>query len=200
MPPGYDRRMAMTNHRQLIDHALANRWNRAILDRLGALAMPDAWLVSGCVFQSVWNGLTGRDPTHGIHDYDVFYFDEDTSYEAEDAIIRQCAAAFADLPIEVQVRNQARVPLWYPQKYGRPYPPIANSTEALTRFLAPCCAVGMQKDGPDIAVAAPLGLDDLFAMVVRPNPLTTGPAEQYAAKAQRWKACWPEITVMPWTD
>lgn len=62
--------------------ALTNPVNRAILDRLSTLTLPDAWLVSGSVFQTVWNALTGRQALHGIKDYDVFYFDPDTSWEA----------------------------------------------------------------------------------------------------------------------
>ncbi|MFT3809399.1 MAG: nucleotidyltransferase family protein [Micropepsaceae bacterium] len=182
----------------LIAHALADPVNGRVLDVLDRLAIPDAWLVSGCVFQAVWNGLTGRAPGYGINDYDVFYFDPDDSYEAEDAVIKRCAAALGDLTAEVQVRNQARVPLWYPQKFGRPYAPVANATEGLERFLAPCCAVGIRRKGGRVEIAAPFGLADVFAMVIRPNELTTGPQDQYESKAARWKSKWPEIRVLPW--
>lgn len=185
---------------RVIEAALANPVNRTVLDGLFEMALPDAWLVSGCIFQPVWNALTGRPPQHGINDYDVFYFDADDSYEAEDAVIRACAERFADVPAEIQVRNQARVHLWYPQKFGRPYPALRDSVEALTRFLSPCCAVGLRRTGQGYQIAAPFGLDDLFAMVMRPNPATTGPPDQYDAKAARWKAAWPELTVIPWPD
>ena len=180
--------------------ALANPVNRVVLERLEAMGLPDCWLASGCVFQPVWSGLTGRDPGHGINDYDVFYFDPDTSWEAEDDVIRRCAAAFADIDAEVQVRNQARVHVWYPEKYGKAYAPLKNSTESLTRFLAACCAVGLRRANGRHEVAAPLGLEDLFAMVMRPNPLTTGPKAQYEAKAARWKPLWPEMAIIPWAD
>jgi hypothetical protein len=185
---------------RLVDAALAVSVNREVLDGLHDMALPDAWLASGCVFQPVWNALTGRPPQHGIADYDVFYFDPDTSYEAEDAVIRVCAERFAHIPAEVQVRNQARVHLWYPQKFGRPYLPLRHATQSLSRFLSPCCAVGLRRAGQAFEVAAPFGLDDLFAMVMRPNPRTTGPRDQYEAKAARWKTAWPELTVLPWTD
>ena len=50
-------------------------------ERLPSLGIPDAWLVSGGLFQSVWNHVTGRPATHGIRDDDVFYFDPDTSLD-----------------------------------------------------------------------------------------------------------------------
>jgi hypothetical protein len=103
--------------------ALRNPFNAAILDELHRLALPDAWLVAGCLVQTVWNVLTGRPIDHGIADYDVFYFDSDTSWEAEDAVIRKLHAQLAHLGAKVEIRNQARVHLWYSGKYGLPYPP-----------------------------------------------------------------------------
>ena len=44
---------------------------------------------------------------------------------------------------------------------------------------------------------APNGYDDVAAMIVRPNPGANFSAVNYEAKAKRWKAMWPEITVLP---
>lgn len=184
----------------LIAHVLADPVNARVLDELERLAVPDAWMVSGCIFQAVWNALTNRPPGYGINDYDVFYFDPDTSYEAEDAVISNCAAALTDIAAEVQVRNQARVHLWYPEKFGKPYPPVTNATEGLDRFLAPCCAVGVRRVNGDFQIAAPFGIDDLFAMAIRPNVGTTGPRDQYEAKSIRWQSKWPEVTILPWSE
>jgi hypothetical protein len=61
---------------------LTNDNNRVILDRWDALALPDGWLVAGCLFQTVWNLQAGRDPAENIKDYDLFYFDGDDLSEA----------------------------------------------------------------------------------------------------------------------
>ena len=74
---------------EFLSLALRNPVNAAIADALLRLALPDAWLVSGCLVQSVWNVLTDRAVDYGIADYDVFYFDPDISWEAEDAVIRK---------------------------------------------------------------------------------------------------------------
>src|SRR5665213_263005 len=55
--------------------ALRNPVNGAIADELLHLALPDAWIVSGCLVQTAWNALTNRAVDYGIADYDVFYFD-----------------------------------------------------------------------------------------------------------------------------
>ena len=93
------------------------------------LCLPD-WLVfSGAVYQPVLNHLTGRPLDNGIKDYDLAYFDaSDLSYEAEDAVIRRVKAAF-DEPLRsmVEVRNQARVHLWFEAKFGEPYAPLSST-------------------------------------------------------------------------
>ena len=55
--------------------------------------------MSGCLVQTVWNVLTGRAVGYGINDYDVFYFDPDTSWDAEDAVIRKLAARLEKLAL-----------------------------------------------------------------------------------------------------
>jgi hypothetical protein len=98
--------------------ALRNPVNEAIADELFRLALPDAWIVSGCLVQTAWNVQTMRALDYGIADYDVFYFDPDTSWQAEDTVIRKLRGRLASLDVKVEVRNQARVHLWYPQKHG----------------------------------------------------------------------------------
>jgi len=102
------------------------------------LALPDWMVFSGAVYQPVWNHLTGRPPDYGVNDYDLAYFDaDDLSYEAEDAVIRRAAAAFEPpLRAMVEVRNQARVHLWFEAHFGESYGALASSAEALTRFTS----------------------------------------------------------------
>lgn len=91
--------------------ALQNPVNAAISDELQRLALPDAWLVAGCLAQTVWNVITGRAIDHGISDYDVFYFDPDTSWDAEDAVIRTLHGRLGHLGATIEIRNQARASL-----------------------------------------------------------------------------------------
>ena len=163
------------------------------------LCLPD-WLVfSGAVYQPVLNHLTGRPIDHGIKDYDLAYFDaSDLSYEAEDAVIRRVKAAF-DEPLRsvVEVRNQARVHLWYPEKFGMPYPPAARATDGINRFLMTCAQIGVRRVGRAYEVYAPNGFDDIERMVVRPNLTSNFRSDRYVEKAARWKSLWPELTILP---
>jgi hypothetical protein len=174
---------------------LRNPFNRAILDRLPELALPDAWLVSGALFQTVWNIISGYAPEHGIKDYDIFYFDPDTTWNAEDAVIRRVAAALENAGAEAEVRNQARVHLWYQEKFGLPYPPLSRSTDGIDRFLCRNSQVGIRVGSVGVEVYAPHGLDDIARMRVRPNTTPNFQLQHYADKAKRWKTLWPALTV-----
>src|ERR1700730_14466291 len=137
------------------------------------LQLPDWFVFSGAVYQPVLNHLTGRQPDYGIKDYDLAYFDaSDLSYESEDAVIRGVKAAFDEPPRPmVEVRNQARVHLWFEAKFGEAYEPLSCTAEALERFTSPTFAVGVRLESDDrLYIEAPFGLADLFALRLPPTP------------------------------
>jgi hypothetical protein len=185
------------NKAEFLEAIRRNPFNRIVLDRLPALALADCWLVSGSLFQTVWNKQTGKRPDVGIKDYDIFYFDPQTSYDAEDDAIRRAGELFADLGIAVEVRNQARVHLWYTEKFGTPYPPLLRATEGIDRFLMHNAQVGIRANADGAEVYAPHGFDDIFNMIVRPNRTPNFHPDRYMEKALRWKENWPGITILP---
>ena len=167
-----------------------------VLQTARDLVLPD-WLVfSGAVYQPVLNHLTGRSPDYGIRDYDLAYFDaSDLSYGAEDRVIRRVRAAF-DEPLRsmVEVRNQARVHLWFEAKFGEAYSPLSCTAEALERFTSATFAIGARLEPDDrLHIEAPFGLSDLFTLRLRPNPRrrTAGFARACDNVLRRW----PELTV-----
>src|SRR5882762_8265753 len=176
--------------------ALRNPVNEAIADELFRSALPDAWIVSGCLVQTAWNVQTMRALDYGIADYDVFYFDPDTSWQAEDAVIRKLQRRLASLDVQIEVRNQARVHLWYRQKHGLPYPALHSSAQGIDRFLTKNTQVGIRRTPSGHEVYAPNGFNDIADMVVRPNHTPNFSAANYEAKASRWKTLWPEIAVL----
>jgi hypothetical protein len=169
----------------------------ALLDDLTKLGLPDAWIVSGCLVQTVWNLQTSRAIDYGINDYDVFYFDPDLSWEAEDRVIDALRRTSDRLGVRIEARNQARVHLWYPQKHGKPYPALQRATDGIDRFLTRNTQVGIQRIGDGDRIYAPVGLDDIPNLIVRPNLTPSFSAQAYRIKTARWMALWPELTIMP---
>ena len=165
-----------------------------VLQTVRMLALPDWLVMSGAVYQRVLNHLTGRAADYGVRDYDLGYFDaSDISYDAEDVVIRRVAAAFDEpLKTQVEVRNQARVHVWFEAHFGEEYTPLSCAAEALERFVAPMFAVGVRLEADDrLHVAAPFGLADLFALRLRPNP--TRPFGGFDRVAANVLQRWPEL-------
>lgn len=180
----------------LVGTALRNPINRAILRRLPLLGAPQALLVAGCVYQAAWNERVGRSPQRDIKDYDIFYFDNtDLSWEAEDAVIQRGRALFADLDGLVEIRNQARVHLWYPRRFGAPYPALASAEDGIGRFLVRCTCVGLApRDDGSLRLYAPYGLDELELGILRPN--ANAPTHhRFREKAESYKARWSFLQI-----
>ncbi|MFO1131955.1 MAG: nucleotidyltransferase family protein [Hyphomicrobiales bacterium] len=176
------------------DIALSNPANRHLLEGLADLALPQGHLTAGCLFQTAWNVLSGRPPAENIKDYDVFYFDgSDLSWEAEDAVIRRVAPLAERLGLPVEVKNQARVHLWYRQRFGADYPQLHSARDGISRYLVRCTCVGI--DAATGEVVAPDGFADLEAGILRINPLMPQPGK-WQPKAESYRARWPWLKIV----
>jgi len=170
----------------------------AILRRGPKLGLPDWYLGAGGVTGTVWNVLHGFEPTHGIKDYDLVYFDaQDLSAEREAATERRARETLADMNVELDVTNEARVHLWYPKRFGPTIPPYRSTEHAISTWPTTASSVGVRVHRDSLVVCAPFGLHDLFAMVVRPNKAIIN-EHVYDEKASRWAEHWPRLRVLPW--
>lgn len=171
-----------------------------VLERVATMGMRNWYLAAGAVSQTIWNHMSGMAPDTGISDYDVVYHDDsDLSWEAEDAYIQKSKALFSDMPdLDVEIRNQARVHLWYGKKYGVECAPHATVEAGIDTWISTSAMIGIRLKSDDTwSVYAPRGLSDYFNMVARPNA-ALGLRENYEKKAARWRSIWPKLTVEPW--
>ncbi len=169
-----------------------------VSDRWFDIHLPDCWLVAGCLAQTVWNDAFGLPATYGISDIDLVYFDgDDLSQEAEAEHAARIRALFADLGLWVDVKNEARVHLWYAGKFGMAQAPYVSTEDAITTFPTTATAIGVQPRSGSLHVFSPYGLSDLLGLTVRPNTKQiTRPI--YDAKVKKWLALWPGLRVVPW--
>ncbi|EHK58762.1 nucleotidyltransferase family protein [Allomesorhizobium alhagi] len=183
----------------LIDILKADTLTGSALQRARDFGLADWMIVSGAIYNTVWNSLTGKPSGYGIKDIDLFYFDaSDLSWEAEDVIIKAGEKHFAKLPVAVEIRNQARVHLWYPERFGRQCPAYRSSAHSLGYFASRTHAVGVRLAGIGaFEVTAPFGLDDIFSFRIVPNRVIDNQAT-HEEKAARAKHRSPEISVVPW--
>lgn len=171
-----------------------------LLERLPALGLPGWYLGAGGVAQTVWNHLHGFTATRGITDYDVVYYDrDDLREEGEQRLEARATQLLARRDVKLDLTNEARVHLWYEQRFGRALSQYRSVEHAIATWPTTATSVGVRSDKSEFLVCAPFGLADLFAMVVRPNT-TLIPRPVYEAKAARWRRCWPRLTILPWPE
>ncbi|WP_408871313.1 nucleotidyltransferase family protein [Gluconacetobacter azotocaptans] len=60
-------------------------------------------------------------------------------------------------------------------------------------------AVGLRPQNTGLELCAPYGLSDLFGSIARPNKKQIT-REIYEKKLARWKALWPELTIIGWDE
>lgn len=157
----------------------------------------DYYVGGGCVTQTVWNALTGREPNYGIHDVDIVYYDPDPAEQKERGMARHIADKLDGLPMETDIKNEARVHLWYERRFGYPVKPCRSVEDAIRTWPTTATSIGIRKTGDDLTLFAPFGLEDPFGLIVRANKVQIR-KEVYVRKVERWIRLWPELTVMPW--
>ncbi|MDN7143398.1 nucleotidyltransferase family protein [Pseudomonas sp. JQ170] len=178
---------------QLVSIAMTNPINVALTSRLPSLGLDQCLLTAGCLFQAVWNCQAQQPAGWGVKDYDVFYFDEDLSWEAEDEVIQRAGRLFQDLGVNVEVRNQARVHLWYGERFGRTYPQLQSARDGVDRYLIAGTCIAL--DPCTGEVYAPYGLQDVEHGLLRINRKNPQP-DLYAEKAGSYQSRWPWLQIV----
>lgn len=180
---------------------MQNDMIKTALERAKILKIENYYLGAGCITQTIWNYLSNKPLNYGIKDIDFVYFDEENiDYDSENNIIIQVKELYKDLNIEVDVKNQARVHLWYHNHFGKTIYPHKSLEQAINTWPTTATAIGVRlSSNNELLVYAPFGLNDLFGKIVRANKgLIT--KEVYENKIKRWVSKWPDLTIIPWEN
>lgn len=170
----------------------------SVISGADKLDLTDYFIGAGCITQTVWNHQSGLPPLYGISDIDIAYYDgSDLTWEGEDAVIHRAQALFGALPLSLDIKNQARVHLWYGEKFGKSIPPYPSLEAAIRSWPTTATAVGVRLRDGELSVFAPFGLEDLFAQRVRPNRVQVSQAD-YEKKCARWGKIWNTLTFEAW--
>lgn len=155
------------------------------------------YLGAGGVNQTIFNYYHGYDLNYGIKDFDVVYFDPDESYEKEDLVIRELSQRLKNVGMEIDIKNQSRVYIWYNEKYGTKRLPYKSVEDSISSWGATVTCVGVRFENGKLKVYCPYGLNDIFSMTIRPvkKDFTK---EQYDARAKRWKNKWEKLVIKKW--
>ena len=166
------------------------RWHA--LGVVRSLHLPDCWIGAGFIRTAVWDHLHGLPATPPSGDVDVIWFDPLNADPSVDRALEAKLRLF-EPNLDWSVKNQARM-------HGRNGDaPYVSSVDALRRWPETATAVAARRTSEDdFEVAAPYGLDDLFALIVRPTPCFL--RKKHAAylsrvRTKNWLEIWPNLRI-----
>lgn len=181
---------------RLLAIAAATPWLARALVEVQRLGLPRGCIGAGAIRNAVWDALHDLPPALPA-DIDVAYFDPDHLAPARDAaLLARLRTAAPELPWEVT--NQAAVHLWFEAHFGHAVEPLASIEDAVASWPESATAVALEPLAEGrLRVIAPLGLDDLFGLVVRRNPHRVSLAEyRRRCASKRYRQRWPRVTVI----
>ncbi len=137
-------------------------WRRRAMIAVRDAGPPAGWIGAGFVRDAVWDRLHGRAPAPPAGDVDVLWYAPGEGAGRDATAEAMLSAACPG--VDWSVKNQARM-------HGRNGDaPYSDVTDAMRHWPETATAVAVRLTAAGmVEVAAPYGLDDLFAGVVRPT-------------------------------
>jgi uncharacterized protein len=189
-----------TQQLELLQHIiLSNEILKKILMKSRNLNMDNYYIGAGCITQTVWNYLSNKPLNYGIKDIDFVYFDHQSmDYASENKVISIIKDLFQDLAVDIDVKNQARVHLWYKDHFGYDIKPYISLESAINSWPTTATAIGVRMlKNNQLYIYLPFGLNDLLSKIVRPNKKQIT-QDIYEGKVARWIENWPDLKIIPW--
>ncbi|WP_307654358.1 nucleotidyltransferase family protein [Variovorax paradoxus] len=156
-----------------------------------------SWCIgAGAIRSLVWDTLHEFDQRSTVEeDMDVVYFDAGAGPGQDADLENRLHSAMPSFRWEVT--NQAQVHRWFAAALGQVVPPLASLEEGVATWpeFATCVGVYLNED-ESLGVVAPHGLDDLFELRVRHNPLRASVATyRERVMAKRFGERWPRLSI-----
>jgi len=168
-----------------------------LLDAVRRLELASWCIGAGAVRSLVWDRLHGFAAPSHYDDVDVVYYD-DQAGPAQDVELQRRLLSFGP-STRWEVTNQALIHHWFLNQQSQVVPPLCSLVEGVATWpeYATCVGVRLSLDN-SIDVIAPHGLEDLFQLRVRHNPIRASSAvfnERVASK--RFIERWPMLSIVP---
>ena len=180
-----------------------NKTLMEILKRLEKYQKEDSnfknyYVGAGAINQTVFNYFHRYPIDQNISDYDIVYYDKDTSYEQEDKIIKKIESSLKDLNIKTDIKNECRVPIWKKEKYNQEIKPYLSVEDAISRWITTITCIGVRLEEGKLKIYAPYGLEDLSSLIIRPVK-KDATLKVYEEKVKKWQQKWPKLTIISWS-
>lgn len=172
-----------------------------VLDYIGELDLPNFYITSGSLYQTIWNYYDGKDLNYHIKDIDVVYYDSNNlSIEDEKSlelkIINHCKKM--NINYNFDVHNEARMHLWKKENEYKNIDSYENSEDAICKWIATVQAIGITKTNGNIKIYAPYGLSDIFSKTIRPIKSEVNDKDLYNIKVESLKERFDGLKIVEW--
>ena len=177
--------------KDILDLIEKDPWMIGVLKIAGKMELPD-WLISaGFVRNKVWDHLHGYEKNTPPTDIDLVYFDKENKFD-EKEIENKLKSLMSEVTWEVV--NQASAHHWNEES------PYASTADALSKWPETATAVGVSLKNGQLTLVAPLGIQDLVSMIIRPTPAFMLSERKRARVRERiiqkrWQEKWPKLTI-----
>jgi len=133
-----------------------------------------------------------------IKDIDVLYWDDnDLSWESENTIICSLTESSSTIGIPFDVKNIARIHLWYEQRFGISIAKYRSVQDSISTWPVMGACMAMRLREGNLEFIAPYGFQDMFSLRVRPNKVLVN-QQIYEDKVGKWKEQWPKLSIENW--
>jgi hypothetical protein len=163
----------------------------ALLHAVAKLDLPDCWIGAGFVRNLVWDHLHGFSDATPLNDIDVIFFDAMNVSENLELKIAACLEQ-SQPQFKWDVKNQARM---HTVNGDAPY---ESSIDALSFWPKTATAIAVRlwdETSNRLELAAPLGVEDLVALRVRPTPAFKRKMKIFEQRIMKkhWQNIWPNL-------
>lgn len=167
-----------------------------LLEAVRGLELASWCIGAGAVRSLVWDRLHGFADQSEYADVDVVYYDNAASPAQDAQLLERLRNRMPAVCWEVT--NQAWIHQWFQQRQAQVVAPLQSLAEGIATWpeYATCVGVSLRADDT-VEVIAPHGLQDLFELRVRHNPVRADAAvfmERVTSK--RFAERWPKLSIV----
>ena len=161
--------------------------------------IPNWFICAGFIQQTYFNYKHDFELHKNINDVDIAFFDTSHfSEEYEQKIEKEINSIIQHETIKADVKNQARVHLWYKESFGYKIKPYRDIFDAIDSFPTTTTTIGIRKNKNNkYFVYFSYGLDDLYGLVHRPNKKQIT-EEIYEKKKNKISKNWDKVKIIEW--
>ena len=172
-----------------------------ILNYVYKLNLPNFYIASGIIFQTIWNYYDNNPLNNNIKDIDIIYYNKDdlsvdTDLKYYKLIKDYCIKQGYNF--EIDVSNEARMHLWRKEKLNIDVEQYKSSEDAIGKWLATINAIGLTKDRNGLKLYAPYGLSDIYSRTIRPIKHEYDTQTIFNKKVKSWSNRFNNLNIIKW--